>query len=319
MNKKMCFLLSFALILAMAGTAKALSLGAAPGVMEIGELERGKEYAVDFYLTTNSDSELLTSFGFIESRRTMFTTNVTGRYTFIPWEASEEDMSGWLKFLREKVVVSAAKKFPVRFPDGSTVNANEKVTILIDVPEDAEPGYHTFEVVMNPTIPNTARGTGVSTIGITRPFFIFKIPGIAKRGGVIDGIAGSRGGGTAVVDVLFRNTGTVTVSAHVSSLKVYDEMGNYLSNYKGGAVKVPPKGTGILKVAWPDRDGSKQKNIRVEATVDYSTGQVTKEGMITIPRSGITAKIEEEAGEFPWWIIILLIGILMLYVYWKRR
>ena len=63
----------------------------------------------------------------------------------------------------------------------------------------------------------------------------------------------------------------------------------------------------------------KQKRIKVEATVDYLSGQVSKEGMVTIPRTGITARAEERAEEFPWWIIILIIGIVLLYIYWRRR
>lgn len=300
--------------------AQALSLGAAPGAMDIGELQPGKQYAVDFYLVTNSESDLVTSLSFIESRKTMFERNVTGRYNFIPDEASEEDMKEWLSFLRNMVVVSNKKSFLVKFRDGTTVNANEKVTIIMNVPKDAEPGYHTFETVLSPDVPTkTGGGAGVAMIGVTRPFFVFKIPGVAKREGTIDGMAGSRMENRAVVDVLFRNTGTVTVSAKISNLNVYDEMGNYVGSYTGGYIKVPPKSTGIVQVVWPDSDIARQKTIKVEATVDYITGQSVKEGMITIPKSGITAKAAIKAEEFPWWIIILIIGLVLLYYYWKRR
>ncbi|UCG95915.1 MAG: hypothetical protein JSV92_02640 [archaeon] len=320
MAKKTPFLLSLLLVFLLTlAQARGVSLGAAPGVMQIGELEPGREYAVDFYLVTNSRNDLVTSLDFIESRRSMFDHNVTGRYTFIPAEASEEDMSEWLSFLREKVVVSNRESFSVRFPDGSIVNANEKVTIIMDVPPDAEPGYHTYEVVLKPKLSSGGSGTGVSTIGITRPFFIFKIPGVAKREGVIEGVAGSRNGDRAAVDVLFRNSGTVTMSARVSSLKVYNETGYYVGTYDGGYVMVPPKNTGILKVFWRDLDTNEQKNIKIEATVDYLTGKVTKETMVTIPRAGVTARMEVRAEEFPWWIVILIIGLILLYIYWRRR
>lgn len=318
--KKILFLSSVLLMsLIFVAQTKAVSLGASPGVMDVGEISAGKQYAVDFYLVTNSYNDLVTDLSFLESRRTMFEKNQTGRYTFIPDEASEEDMGEWLSFLRNKVVVSNKKSFPVRFPDGTTVNANERVTIILDVPQDAEPGYHTFEVVLSPDFKPAGSGTGVSMIGVTRPFFVFKIPGVARREGVVDGMAGSRMGNRAVVDVLFRNTGTVTVSARVSNLNVYDETGNYVGSYNGGYIMVPPKSTGIVKVIWPDRDEEKQKIIKVEATVDYLTGEVTKEAMITIPKGGVTAKAAVKAEEFPWWIIILIIGIVMLYMYWRRR
>ncbi len=320
LNKKIITLASFLIFLiAIVSQSKALSLGAAPGVMQIGELERGKEYSVDFYLVTNSAKELVTTLGFKEGRREMMLRNVTGRYTFIPAETSEEDISKWVKFLRSKLAVSTRKSFPIRFPNGEIVNANEKATLILDIPPDAEPGYHYFEVVMSPNLQAGGGGVGVSTIGVTRPIFIFKVPGIAKREGVIEGIAGSRSGGRAVIDVLFRNTGTVTMDARVSSLKIYNETGDYAGTLNGGYVKVPPKTTGILRVYWYDKNTDKQKTIRVEATVDYTTGSVTREAMVTIPKAGVVTKKVVEAGEFPWWIIILLIGLVLLYVYWRRK
>lgn len=319
MVKKTLFLISLLLTFSLLlGLSKAISLGVAPGVMYVGELERGKEYAVDFYLLTNSDNDLLTSLSFMEGKKALFEKNVTGRYIFIPNEASEEDISDWIKFLRSRMVVSSRESFPVRFPDGTIVNANEKATFVLDVPDDAEAGYHHFEVVLSPQMPS-GTGMGVSTIGITRPVFIFKVPGNVERHGTIEGVAGSRSEGRATVDVLFRNSGTVTVSARVSSLDIYNETGYYMDTIKGGFVKVPPKSTGILRVYWFDKDMDKQKTIKVEATVDYITGQVTKEAMVTIPKSEVKPREEIKVEEFPWWIIILVIGLILLYIYWRRR
>ncbi len=320
MNRKNVLLVSLLLALPLlAGAAKAVSLGAAPGVMEIGELEKGKEYAIDFYLLTNSRQDLLTTLSYMEGKKSMFDRNVSGRYTFVPDETSEEDTSEWIRFLRNKIVVSDKESFPVRFPDGTVVNANEKATFILKVPGDSEPGYHTFEVVLSPKMSGGATGFGVSTIGVTRPVFIFKVPGKAERSGVIEGVAGSRSGNKAVIDVLFRNSGTVTMSAKVSSMNIYNETGYYIDTLSGGFVKIPPKSTGILRVYWIDQNQDKQKTIRVDATVDYLTGQVSKEAMVTIPRAGITSKVTEKAEEFPWWILILVIGLVLLYVYWRRR
>ncbi|MCD6367654.1 MAG: hypothetical protein J7L45_01055 [Candidatus Aenigmarchaeota archaeon] len=298
--------------------ANAISLGTAPGAMYIGELERGRQYSVDFYLLTNSDKDLLVTLSYNEAKKSMFEKNQTGRYTFIPAEASEEDMSSWISFLRKTLVVSPNNVFPVRFPDGSMVNANERATIIINVPNDAEPGYHAFEVVLSPKFRNARKGTGVSTIGVTRPIFIFKVPGNAVRSGTIDGIAGAREGDKARIDVLFRNTGTVTVTARVTSLKIYNETGYYVETLKSGAVKVPPKSTSILKVYWIDKDKNRQKKIKVEATVDYLTGEVTKEAMVTIPKLTVTEKKVTTKYVFPWWILIIILGMIILYFYWRR-
>jgi len=305
----------------MSNQAKAISLGAAPGVMEIGELEKGKEYSVNFYLLTNSPTDLVTTLSYGEGKKSMFEKNVSSPYVFVPDETSEEDTSQWVKFVRSKMVVSDKNSFPVRFPDGSIINANEKASLIINVPSDAEAGYHHFEVVLSPEISaKGAGGVGVSTIGVTRPVFIFKISGKAEREGSIEGVAGARSkNNNAEIDVLFRNAGTVTISARVKSLKIYDEFGEYVNTIEGGYVKIPPKTTGILKVYWIDDNKDKQKTIRVEANVDYLTGTVSKEAMVTIPKAEVLPMKEIKMEEFPWWIIILIIGIVLLYVYWRRR
>ena len=317
---KAIVILSFILVfVVLSEPAEALSLGAAPGVMEIGELKRGKEYAVDFYLLTNSKSEMVVGFGTNEAKNSMYARNRTSRYTFIPALASQEDFLDWIEFIRKRVVVSDQDSFKVRFPDGSIVNANEKVSFIIDVPQDAEPGYHAFEVVLKPKI-GGGSGMGLSTIGVTRPVFIFKVPGEAERKGVIEGVAASRNGNRVSLDVLFRNTGTVTVSARISSLKIYNETGHYITTVKGGSVLVPPKSTKILRVYWTDEDMTRQKKIKVEATADYLTGRITKETMVTVPKAEVmTGQITGKKEGFPWWMIILALGVVMLFLYWRRR
>ena len=317
-GKAIVFLSFFLVFFAFSEQVSALSIGAAPGVMEIGELQRGKDYAVDFYLLTNSKNDMIVSMSAKEGKKTMFLKNHTSQYTFIPMQASEENVLNWIEFIRKRVVVSDQDSFQVRFPGGSIVNANEKVSFILSVPNDAEAGYHTFEVVLSPKV-GSGSGAGLSTIGVTRPVFIFKVPGEATRSGVIEGIAASREGDRVSLDVLFRNTGTVTMTTKISSLRLYNETGHYITTLNGGSVTVPPKSTKIVRINWIDRDMDKQKKIKIEATVDYLTGQITKETMVTIPKAEVmTGNVTGKQEEFPWWVVILILGIVMLYIYWRR-
>ncbi|MFB6075517.1 MAG: hypothetical protein ABEK17_00065 [Candidatus Aenigmatarchaeota archaeon] len=305
-------------LIVISSSAKAVSIGTAPGVMNIGELERGKEFSIDFYLLTNSGSPILASLKYNEAKRNLYEENHTGKYTFIPSQASEEDTSEWVNFLRKELVVDPDKSTVIRYP-GGVVNADQTATFKIDVPSDAEPGYHAFEVNVNPKMSGTGEGTGVSTIGVTRPVFIFRVPGNVERSGVIEGLAATRESGKARIDVLFRNTGTVTVDARVSSLKVYNATGYYQETLKGGYVKVPPKKTKILKVYWADENRDEEKKRKVEATVDFTTGMASKEGMVNIPKetAETRAKTPEPRTGFPWWLVVVMVGFgFLVFYYW---
>ncbi|MDY6774137.1 MAG: hypothetical protein SVS85_02955, partial [Candidatus Nanohaloarchaea archaeon] len=146
-------------------SSTAVSVGTAPGAMNIGELERGQRYAVDFYLMTTAANPVVVNLAYNPPKNTIFESNTTSRYTFIPMWASEEDMSDWISFQQEKVIVDPSNVITKRFPDGSMIKANAKAKVLIDVPRDAEPGYHAFEVQLNPEISGSGAGQGVQTFG----------------------------------------------------------------------------------------------------------------------------------------------------------
>ncbi len=302
--------------------AAAVSLGTAPGVMNMGELKRGKNHVVPFYLITTSSSPLLASLSVREPKHYLYARNHTrddGSYRFIPLHASGEAVQDWVSFQRDQVLVDPSREQVVTTQDG-TIKYNKKATMLVEVPEDADPGYHAYEVGLSPQLSSGSGGLGITTIGVTRPVFIFRVPGEARRSGTIQGVTAGRRKGKARIDVLFRNTGTVTMRVRVPSLKVYNETGYQVARLRTGTTRVAPGETTILKTYWTDDDPNQQKQRRVEATVDYGTGRTTETATVTVPAARIPVdRTEEPAAErpFPTWLIALLAGFAALILYYR--
>ncbi|MDY6774138.1 MAG: hypothetical protein SVS85_02960, partial [Candidatus Nanohaloarchaea archaeon] len=154
----------------------------------------------------------------------------------------------------------------------------------------------------------------------TRPVFIFQVPGEPRRDGRIETLAGTRENGKARIDVLFRNTGSVTVEARVSALQIYNGTGYHMKTLRGPYRKVPPGQTRIFKNYWLDENRDESKKRRVEATIDYKTGVVEKEAMVTIPKRRVqkpSASEREARTGFPMWLAVLVIGVAAVGAYYR--
>ncbi len=307
------------LIISRGKTADALSIGTAPGVLDLGEVKPGSDKLVEFYLTTNSKSDLLIGMGYINVHGTIFDKNHTGTYTFLPPEASEEDISNWLSFPQKKVLVSPSRSFVVNLQDGGVARVNKKITAVLHVPKDADPGYHAGAINLFPEVPD-GTGMGLMTMGITRMVFVFDVEGEAKREGKVVTIEAERSDkNKARFDILFQNTGTSTVMAYAENVKIYNEFGNLTTTLRSGQALVKPQQTAILSAYWNSREPIKSGSYRVETAVDYKTGMAIGEAVVNIPDT-ITAPIlerSEKGCKMPWTIIILILLIALL-VYWKK-
>lgn len=261
----------------------AISVGTAPGVYDLGEVDPGRDYAFTFYLMTNSPSDILVSLAYIRVHPDIYERNHTGSYTFIPVEASQEDISSWIELPRKTFLLSPANVKTVHLPGGGTVRANEEADVIVHVPENAEPGYHAGAISLNPQFAAGGRGTGVATIGVTRFIFVFRVRGEVRRGGRIMAMVGERiKENKAKINVLFKNTGTCTVKAWVDELKIYDKFGNLTATLRSGPANVKAGEIANLQAYWVSGD-IKQGEYRAEARVSYLSGHTTLTERVNIP------------------------------------
>ncbi|MFH1127229.1 MAG: hypothetical protein V1718_03935 [archaeon] len=315
------FLISIAVFLVIP-TSEALSIGAAPGTIDLGSVPRGSERLIEFYVMTNSVEDMLVGVSYIPVHASMYQNEKRTYYTFIPSEASEEDIAKWITVPQNSVLVSPRQTQLVTLSDGTSVKYNKKVTLILNVPKDAEPGYHAGAINLQPQIKAGGGGTGISSIGVTRVVFVFNVPGYALRGGnIIDMEAEREAENKVRVDVLFKNTGTTTVTARAEMIQLFDNYGIIAQNIANGQLKkVLPGQVAILSGYWVENKEIKSGEYKATAKVNYITGDIIKEQSINIPAIITIPKSmpkPEPRGEFPWWIVVIIMLLIGLYVYWR--
>ncbi|RLJ05008.1 MAG: hypothetical protein DRP08_00310 [Candidatus Aenigmatarchaeota archaeon] len=318
MERKKSIILILLFILAFySKLCLSLSVGTAPGLLNLGDVKPGDRVVGMFYILTNAENDMLLGLSSVPPHiDTFMKSGISG---FIPQNASEESVVDWVSFPENPVFISSKNpEIVVRLPSGKLISANTDVEFILNVPKDAEPGYHIGAINLNPQLPSgSASGTAVSTIGITRFYFVFHvIPEPAIRDGTVVNVFAERAGKNLVrLDTIFRNTGTVTMIARLNELKLFDEDNNVVAVLKGGEKKITPGSTDIISIFWRG-DNAKPGKYTAKLVVDYSTGLISKRYNVEVPQV-ITAALPPKPSKFPWWVIVLIVFFLLFIVYWK--
>ena len=212
----------------------------------------------------------------------------------------------------------------INLEGGGVVKSYGTVNVVVHLPENAEPGYHAGAVTLSPQMPSEGGGTGVVTFGVTRFVFVFKVVGTAIRKGEIMTVYAERlEEKKARLNVLFKNTGTVTVEAWVNSLKLYDKFGNLSAELRpADRVLIKPGQITELHAYWQD-DHVKPGSYRAEAVVSYLTGSASIDEKVDIPEAILVEKKQEivpgAVGGIPWLTILLIIIIILLLIYYFKE
>lgn len=311
--------LLLAVTLLLSSTVSATYVGTAPGVKDLGEVERGEKRLVNFYVVTDVEDVFRIKPSVSRPQASIYRGGTADRYNFGPSEASQEDVSPWIKFDKEKVRVNPATEQVVSLENGGAVNANEKVSFVLDVPEDAEPGYHAASVNLNPKFPGGGGpGTGVSTFGLTRMVLVFRVPGVAERDLKISHVNGFRTGERkARIDFLLKNNGTVTTRIARAETKIYDQFGNVTGEITSGGMYLEPGDTEVVSTVWDSPEIS-EGNYRVRGELNYLTGNTFLDSSINLGEYSSPVEVVDTPGEgqdLPWWIVLMVLMILAVLMY----
>ncbi|VVB52451.1 Uncharacterised protein [uncultured archaeon] len=305
-----------AAFIALTTNATAYSIGTAPGVLDLGEIERGQSKEFEFYLITTADHDVIVGLSPIKVHEGFFRQNATvGAYNFTPSEASQLDPGNWLTIRRDPVIVSPKNSFILHLADGSVVKANAKAELEIKVPDDAEPCYYAGSVNLIPQeIPG--QGIGVQTIGVTRFMYVFRVPGNGYRKGEITDIQAEREAQDKVrIDMVFKNTGTCTLIPWADQAEIFNNLDNLASTTYSGPTIVKPREVAILSTYWVDTKKDIESGIyRVVARVEYITDYAYREQTVNVPKIISAPRIRPTAQGcyFPWWILLVLIGLFLI-------
>ncbi len=324
-SKKILLLLIFTFsLLGIPRGVGAVSLGVAPGILNVGDVYPGQSKLVEFFLITTSKEDMIVSMSSIEPHYDFYSAVHDGHYKFIPEESSNEMVDSWILFPENPVRVSPSEVIVHTFSGGEKVRANKRVRAILNIPEDADPGYHVGSINFVPKIESTATG-GLATLAVSRFLYVFYVkplegqPGPLRKGKITDVEVYRIAGGRVRFDVLFQNTGTDTVFVRVAEMEVYDNFGELKKKMESGYTRVAPKETKVLSTFWNTEDANGTH--RVKADIDFITGSLTADTEVTIPEviisqlGGPTAA--GQAAGYPWWLIIVFVAMLAIIAYFK--
>lgn len=299
----------------ISSSAFSASIGAAPGTIEFGEVEKGETITQEIYLTTTFEDEFQVNPSFSSAgNQEMF----EGQNKF---ETSEEDITSWVELESAEVSSNRSKEF--QLSDGSKVNSNGEFTMRVEIPRDAEPGYHHGMIRLNPSITSNEEGSpGALTWGETVVHFRFKVEGDAERLLTVQDVRGFRlQEDSAAVEVLLRNSGTVTTSTEGFSFDVYDQRRNQITSLYANGETLAPGESAWVAAQWNEEDRIEQGVYQIDGEVDYITGSATASGRFSLPDYNVvevrpedSPGSSEEEDSLPMWlvlIVLLLLGVLM--------
>ena len=258
-------------VLLFSGLVSADSIGTSPGFMDLGELEPGESSEQTFYITADFSQE----FSVRPEFRTSFTSRMFDETNERRSETSEKDIEEWIDF-DEEAEVDPNESYSVEIGD-SSVNANGEFSFAVNVPTDAEPGYHYGAFELNPEL-DIGGGPGSANWGQTRPYFRFRVSGQAERNLQITDVNGVRIGDERVQIVKqIQNTGTVTTSLRSSEVSILNENGEEVDQVRFGSTKLASGEVAEIDTIWSSEEVS-GGTYSLDGVSDYYTGEAHVSG-----------------------------------------
>ena len=314
--RKIIFIPIFLFILLIPKSFSQLTVGVSPPILDLGEIEPGTSKIARFYLITSSKEKFLVSMSPVRGNIRLFSTD---KYKDYINNYSEEDVSSWVELLRNPVDLKEPLKKETT-KAGVPIEGAREVIFILKVPEDAEPGYHSGRIDLDPT---TYKGApSMISIKAVAPLnFIFKVPGRAVREGrVLEVSSGSYGAdGRLNLNVYFQNTGTVTLIA-TGTAEIFDDRGK-LDSLSTNLLFIEPGSTVTFFGFWFPGDLELGK-YNAEAKINYFSDSASKQSVIDVYKrpTPTVGKVVEKEFVFPWWatvLIFIVVAIIALIYYYK--
>jgi hypothetical protein len=287
--------------------ARSFQVGVSPAFLNLGEIGRGESRRGTFSITTSSDEGFLVYITAEKGGMDFF----DGRYKDMLVEYSEEDASSWINFLNHPVFLE-----PDPERKSTSVMGQEQINFILNVPDDAEPGYHLVEITPKPK-PPSGWSTAVNIMAITKISLLFKVAGEVERSGEILDVSARNTGLRTRFDVYFQNTGSVSMFVKADDIDLYDTEGNLLYNAESSKGLSSPGE--VLKLTGLVTKNTKPGSYLAFTNVTFSTGHAAKDTDIWIapteaPAAAAPAQPPIETA-FPWWIIVIVIVIIAYIIY----
>lgn len=301
---KLALVLTLVLFLLDESFAAEFVVGVSPPTVDLGEVKRGESKIVKFYIVTPSTETLIVRLEVETGSLDFFARDA---YKNLLHNYSEETLTGWVEFLRNPVELAPANE-ALKTAAGE-IRGWREVSFVLNVPANAEPGYHLAWIKPLPIVPPEVLGqAGARVVAITGVNMLFRVPGDAIRDGIIlDVVPGSYVGDRLEINTFFQNTGSVTISARATQSIFKD--GEVMANLSSSTETIKPNEVKVLKTFLP-LDGISFGDYDVVTVVSYTTGLTEKKSTLKIVPPPVT--IPEP--EFPYWAIFLIVLIIAIAI-----
>jgi len=306
------------LLVLLSGFVASSSVGAAPSIFELGEVEPGETIEKNIYVQTNFQNEFVVN----PSVNTGPHDGHFSNENSLAHEISEADIDDWIE-TEENVPVDPNDTQSYELSDGTSVNANAYFNFRLEVPGNAEPGYYFGRIRLNPEIESEENGAGTTNWGETIPTFRFQVPGQAERSIEVTDVNGIRIGEEQVQLIMqLQNTGTVTTRMTGGNLSILD-----IDGFEIDELSMPPATLAPGEVAEVDRNWDYEDleggNYEVDGLGDYRTGETYISGDFSVSsvirdRQTIDqpeAEQDEEGFDIPFTLVIMILLILGTVLY----
>ena len=282
-------------------------VGVESTIVDLGTLERGTENVATFRLVTTTQESFLVNLYKEPGSKDFF---LRPSYSGLVVNYSEEAVMNWVELVDDFAVLDVLEE------KTGIVGAYKEVNFFVNVPEDAEPGYHVFRVKPIPAFTGETVGqVGTRVISITSVNFLFNVVGNALRDGIIlDVVSKPIGSNRLFVDTYFQNTGTTTMTAHATQTMYKN--GEIVEKAESARELVEPGRMKALRVPFRAENFA-EGEYEVHTTVDFLTDTVSKNSTIMVGVPTAPPEEEEEPEPFPWYIIILIVVIVIAVMIYK--
>ncbi|MEM3393688.1 MAG: hypothetical protein QXY79_01410 [Candidatus Methanomethylicia archaeon] len=302
-------IISFTILLFLIPSVLAaeFTVGVSPPIVDLGEIEAGSTNLVKFFLVTPSAEPLLV---YIEAENGNLDFFSRDQYNQLIFNYSEEEVASWAEFLSNPIELKPSNE--TLKTKGGEIRGWKEISFLLNIPKQAEPGYHLLKIKPSPYVPSEALGqAGARVVAITSVTILFKLPGESKREGIILDVTPEKySGGRLGINTYFKNTGTVTISAR--SLQSIFRNGELIENTISPTQLVKPGEIAVLKTFLPS-DKVSSGEFLVVTTVSYTTGSTSKNSTLVVK----FAPPIEKPIEFPLWIVIIILIVLIAILIYK--
>jgi hypothetical protein len=305
------FALAYLLLINTSAGQKQYKVGVSPLILNIGDIERGESRIVTFYIVTSSPEELLVKLEASRGSTDFF--NKAG-YEHMIYNYSEEDASGWIKFFDNPVALRAPSG-----DAGGGLNGFRPINFILEIPEDADPGWHSVTINPYPSVPS-GYGGGAKLVSVVSMTLLFNIPGKSVREGIILDVTKSKQtNGLLELNIYFQNTGTLTLFPSANSIEIINKEGKTVATARSNSEYIRPGEMSALK-SYVKLDGMEADEYKIKTKVSYLTGYATKESTIRLAPPAPAAKkiFPEKPPEIPFWIFIIPLLFLIAYLYYRK-